>query len=340
MTRSRRLPGPLRRLAGDLSDRLVAEPQPRWREPMLATLTHAHFSHPDWLFEIKLDGVRSVAVCDHETVRLVSRNRKQQNSAFPEVAEAVAATPPQRLVVDGEVVAFEHGRPSFGRLQHRMHLRDPERARRSGIAVSYYLFDLLHLDGFDTTALPLATRKQLLEESVEFAGPLRFSTHRTEQGLIYFEEACKQGFEGLIAKQADSPYRPGTRSRTWLKFKCWSRQEFVIGGFTPPTGSRTGFGAVLVGYHHGSRLRYAGKVGTGYDEDTLRRLRGKLDRLRQESPPFDEEVGEPDVRWVTPRLVCEVAFAEWTADGRLRHPRFVGLRPDRNPAAVVREPRR
>ncbi|HEX2028496.1 MAG TPA: non-homologous end-joining DNA ligase [Nitriliruptorales bacterium] len=317
---------------------LEAEDHPRWCAPMTATLTDEPFSDPDWLFEPKLDGVRAIGIRDGDDVHLVSRNRKVMDRAYPELVDALATAAPPRCVVDGEVVAFERGRTSFERLQGRMNLQDPERARASGIAVYLYLFDLLHLDGMDTTALPLRTRKVLLKQAVRFEDPVRFGTHRNEHGRELFDEACHQGWEGLIAKRADSRYRVGTRSRDWLKFKCVQRQEFVIGGFTDPRGSRVGFGALLVGYRDGSALRYAGKVGTGYGQDTLRRVRARMGPLERTTTPFDEEVGEKGAHWVAPRLVCEVAFTEWTEDGKLRHPRFLGLREDKAPEQVVREP--
>ncbi len=316
---------------------LLEDAGPRFIRPMKATLTDERFSDPEWIFEVKLDGVRAIGVRDGSDVRIVSRNQKPMDAAYPELVEALGQVGPERLVVDGEIVAFEEGRPSFQRLQGRMNIQDPERARRTGIRVYWYLFDLLHLDGRDTLRLPLRTRKGLLERSIDFADPLRLSTHRAEHGLAYYEEACRRGWEGLIAKRAGAEYRPGSRSRDWLKFKCLDRQEFVIGGFTDPQGSRVGFGALLVGYHDDDRLRYAGKVGTGWTDQQLRDLRERLDELEGDRSPFDEEVPERDPHWVRPELVCEVGFSEWTGDGRLRHPRFLGMRTDKDASEVVRE---
>jgi DNA ligase D-like protein (predicted ligase) len=306
---------------------------------MLATLTDRRFSEPDWIFERKLDGVRALAFRKGDRVRLLSRNRKDLYRTYPEVVEALAGQPALDVVVDGEVVAFEGRQTSFARLQGRMQLRDPDRARISGIAIFYYAFDLLHLEGHDLTRLPLRRRKSLLRQGLRFADPLRFLTHRAEHGERYHREACDRGWEGLIAKRASGPYAGG-RSTDWLKFKCVADQELVIGGFTDPKGSRAGFGALLVGHYEDGKLAYAGKVGTGYNEGVLRDLREEMDRLAREDPPFELRTGNlprRDVHWVEPRLVGQIGFTEWTGDGRLRHPRFQGLRRDKNATDVVRE---
>jgi bifunctional non-homologous end joining protein LigD len=259
------------------------------------------------------------------------------DDTYPEVADALGCETEADVVVDGEIVAFEDGRTSFARLQRRMQARDPEAARRSGIAVFYYVFDLLHLAGHDVTDLPLRFRKALLRRAVTYRGPLRYSPHRNTNGEAFYEQACRRGWEGVIAKRVDSPY-VGRRSPDWLKFKCTNQQEVVIGGFTEPAGSRIGFGALLIGFHVGEELVYAGKVGTGYDNETLSSLRRRLDALRQDDPPF---VGvrprQRGVHWVRPELVAEVAFTEWTEDAKLRHPRFLGLRRDKSPGEVIRE---
>jgi DNA ligase D-like protein (predicted ligase) len=247
--------------------------------------------------------------------------------------------------VDGEVVAFDRGRTSFGRLQQRIGISDPDRARRSPVAVFYYVFDLLHLDGHDTTAVPLRARKSLLRSTLSFrSGTLRYTAHRNAEGEGLFAAACARGWEGVIAKRADAPY-VGRRSGDWLKFKCSAGQELVVVGFTEPTRSRVGLGALVVGYYQGGDLVYAGKVGTGFSQATLRELRRRLDALETPDSPFhDDDVrraargpGGAAVHWVRPELVAEVAFTEWTTDGRLRHPRFVGLRDDKPARDVVRE---
>jgi bifunctional non-homologous end joining protein LigD len=217
-----------------------------------------------------------------------------------------------------------------------MQTRDPEQARRSGVAVYYYVFDVLHVDGYDVTGLPLRSRKRLLRALLAYRGPVRFTSHRNTEGERFYEEACRKRWEGLIAKRAESTY-VHRRSPDWLKFKCVNSQEFVIGGFTEPAGTRNEFGALLIGYYDGGDLRYAGKVGTGFDERMLRDLGARLRRLERADSPFADAVPTRKLHWVKPQIVCEVGFTEWTGDGRLRHPRFMGLRRDKRPRQVLRE---
>ena len=303
---------------------------PDWVQPMLATLTDRRFSDPDWLFERKVDGVRGLAFRHRRKVRLLSRNRLDMGR-YPEILVALADQPAEDFVIDGEIVAFRGGQTSFSRLQRRgLGVRTP---------VFYYCFDLLHLDGRDLTALPVRRRKALLRRALRFRDPIRFLPHRLEHGERYHREACQNGWEGVIAKRGSAPYGHG-RSGDWLKLKCVSDQELVIGGFTEPKGSRTGFGALLVGHFEDGELAYAGKVGTGYNADLLRDLSRELDRLERPEPPFTRRTGllpKVDVHWVEPVLVAQIGFAEWTGDGRLRHPRFMGLRRDKDARDVVRE---
>ena len=296
---------------------------------MKAVLTDERFSDPDWIFERKLDGIRCVAIRDGARVRLLSRNDLALNGRYPEVAQALEADACDRFVVDGEVVAFDGARTSFARLAERGHRRVP---------VFLYVFDLLWLDGRDVRALPLRTRKRLLRSALSFEGAVRLTPYRNGAGEALFEEACRKGWEGVIAKRADSPYR-STRSRDWLKFKCEQGQELVIGGFTPPKGARTDFGALLVGHFDDGALRYAGKVGTGFDHETLRELGRRMRALRRDDPPFADaaSIRERGVTWVKPELVAQIGFTEWTSAGRLRHPRFLGLRDDKAAREVVRE---
>ena len=305
---------------------------------MLATLTDDPFSDPEWVFERKLDGVRLLAFRRGSEVRLMTRNRKRRNGSYPEIVDALAAMDAPDFVVDGEVVGLGGGTSGFARLQGRMHVADRESARASGIAIAYYVFDVPWLAGRDLSDVPLRERKAILRRALAFRHPIRYTPHSNERGTELLKDACRRGWEGLIAKRADSPYVHG-RSRDWRKLKCVSRQEFVIGGYTDPQGARTGFGALLIGVHGDGGLRYAGKVGTGYDEATLRDLGRRLRSIERRASPFSERRGLPrkGVHWVSPRLVAEVGFTEWTADGRLRHPRFVGLRSDKDPADVVRE---
>jgi bifunctional non-homologous end joining protein LigD len=303
---------------------------------MLATLTDRRFSDPGWLFERKLDGERCLAFRDGPNLRLLSRKRQPLDRTYPELVDVLAPQEPADFVVDGEVVAFEDGRTSFARLQQRIGITDPWLAHRSPVAVYYYLFDLLYIDGYDITQLPLRARKAQLG-TFRFGGRLRLTRHRNTEGEAAFESACARAWEGVIAKRADAPYRSG-RSTDWLKFKCSRGQEFVIGGFTDPSGSRVGLGALLVGYYDDGKLRYAGKVGTGYTEAMLRDLRRRLDALEVPSSPFDDaRIKQRGVHWVRPELVAQVAFTEWTPEGKLRHPRFEGLRFDKAPTEVRRE---
>ncbi|WP_353940660.1 non-homologous end-joining DNA ligase [Streptomyces sp. HUAS MG91] len=303
---------------------------------MLATLSDRRDFPAGWIFERKLDGVRVLAVRENGKVTLRSRSGRKLDATYPEIVDALAAQDCADFTIDGEMVAYAHGRTDFGRLQQRMGLTRPADVARSGVAVTYYAFDLLRLDGTDLRRLPLRTRKSLLRNALTFRAPLRLTTHRNEGGRELLADACARGWEGLIANRADSPYR-GRRSDAWLKLKCSRGQEFVVGGFTEPTGSRKGIGALLIGYYEDGRLRYAGKVGTGFDQKTLTGLRDRLDELRVDTSPFDGRVVQPTALWTRPRLVAEVAFSEWTRDGLLRHPRYQGLRDDKKPTDVVRE---
>ncbi|WP_419146279.1 non-homologous end-joining DNA ligase [Iamia majanohamensis] len=303
---------------------------------MLATLVDEVVTGDGWVFERKLDGIRLVVVRDGERVRLLTRNQLDRTARYPELEEALAAQPCDRFVADAEVVAFDGATTSFSRLQQRSGLAGTE-ALDSGVAVRLYLFDLMHLDGEDLVDRPLRERKALLRDALDFEDPLRFCAHRNADGAAYLDEACRKGWEGLIAKRADSRYRTG-RGREWLKLKCVARQEVVIGGWTDPKGSRNGLGALLVGYHDDEgALRYAGRVGTGFDDTLLQELSDQLGRRARSTSPFAAAPDGSDVHWATPDLVCEVGFTEWTRGGRLRHPRFLGLREDKDPADVVRE---
>jgi DNA ligase D-like protein (predicted ligase) len=312
--------------------------QPGWLDPELATLTQDRFSDPGWIFERKLDGERCLAFRSGSQVRLMTRNQKEDTSTYPEVSEALAGQQAGDFIIDGEIVAFEGGQTRFALLQQRLGVRHPGPDLLAGVPVYFYIFDVLWAEGRDRRSLPLRERKQILRGLLVFAGPLRFTEHRDTDGEAYYRQACASGWEGVIAKRADAPYRAG-RTRDWLKFKCEAGQEFVIGGFTDPRGTRTGFGALLLGYYDPDRkLVYAGKVGTGFTRQALDRLHAMLAGLERDRPPFDRgRLPRSGVHWVQPRLVAEVGFSEWTTDGELRHPRFQGLRDDKDPADVVRE---
>jgi bifunctional non-homologous end joining protein LigD len=288
--------------------------------------------------ERKLDGVRCLAFRRGAQLALRSRNRADRSATYPELIEPLAHQASEDFVVDEEVVAFKGRKTSFSLLQQRMGATTLEAARRSPVAIYYYLFDVLHLNGYDTTTLMLRDRKALLEAAFVFADPVRVSRHWKTHGERYLQRACRLGWEGLITKRAGSTYQR-RRSRDWLKFKCANKHELVIGGFTAPQGRRIGFGAVLVGYYEDGDFRYARKVGTGYTEQTLRTLSNRLARLKQARPPFTDShtIRERHATWVKPSLVAEIAFTEWTRDDKLRHPRYSGLRSDRPAQDVVRE---
>src|ERR1700761_5958625 len=305
-------------------------------EAMKAKLTAEAFDDPGWIFERKLDGERAIVERTPKGVVIRSRTGRRMDN-YPELTEAFEAEATPNLVVDGEIVAFDGRTTSFEKLQGRLGIADPRLARLTGIEVFIYVFDLLELEGRDVTGLPLRERKALLKSELEFHGPVRYTQHRNEKGEKYFLEACTEGWEGLIAKRADSTYQH-RRSKDWLKVKCSFEQELVIGGFTPPKGSRERFGALLVGYHEGDDLRYAGKVGTGFDHHALEDLGDKMEALRQSDIPFTAGSGLPrDATWIEPELVGEFGFSEWTRDGKLRHPRYLGLRDDKRASEVVRE---
>jgi bifunctional non-homologous end joining protein LigD len=326
----------LDRLPADQKKKLVAMPEPDWEDPMLATLTHNYFSDPGWIFGRKLDGVRCITYRKGREIRLMSRTRNEMSASFPEIRDAFEAMPEGDYIVDGEVVAFRDGETDFQMLQPRMGLINPADARATGIPIFYYLFDILYLGGYDVTQLPLVSRKAVLEDALTYKDPLRYLEYRRGNGLAYFKEACRKGWEGLIAKRAESTYQH-RRSDDWLKFKCINQQEFVIGGWTEPHGKRIAFGALLLGYYDHGKLRYAGKVGTGFSDQVLIDLMEKLAPLERETSPFDEEIQEKEVHWVEPKLVAEIGFENWTEEGRLRQPRYRGLRYDKDPKTVVRE---
>lgn len=301
---------------------------PRWIEPMKATLTKDYFSDPEWIFERKWDGIRCIAFKSGSRLRMLSRNRLDLADRYPSIAEGLKAQSGD-FVLDGEIAAVGKGdKAGFGLLQQ---------ARHGQISLVYLVFDVMHAEGFDVRPLPLITRREVLSSLLSWRAPLQLVEQVERKGEVYFRQACKRGWEGVIAKRALSGYS-GSRSKDWLKFKCSSEQELVIGGFTDPQGARSGFGALLVGYYADGDLHYAGKVGTGFNAALLQELRSRLDRLERDAAPF-VELGKrpPKAHWVEPTLVAQIAFSEWTGDGRLRHPSFVGLRDDKDPREVVRE---
>ncbi|MFO7928307.1 MAG: non-homologous end-joining DNA ligase [Candidatus Humimicrobiaceae bacterium] len=317
--------------------KISKESQPDFFSPMLATLTHDYFNHKDWVYERKLDGERAVTFVKNKEVRLMSRNQKKINFRYPEIVDYFKGIN-FNFVIDGEIVALANKLSSFEKLQDRMHVSSEKEAKKSKVRIFYYIFDIIHCQGFNLSKLDLTSRKKILKDLFNFKKPIRYLIHRRENGLKYYKQACKKGWEGIIAKDGNSNY-VYSRSKKWLKFKCIKQQEFVIGGYTDPKGSRTGFGALLLGYYKDKDLKYAGEVGTGFDHSTLEFLKPKLKKLEIDEPPFSEteNIENKGVHWVKPQLVCEVGFTEWTRYGKLRHPRYKGLRNDKQPEKVARE---
>jgi DNA ligase D-like protein (predicted ligase) len=304
---------------------------------MLATLTDRRDFGDDWLLERKFDGERCVARKVDSDVRLESRTGKDLTSTYPEVRAAVAAQRSRDLLLDGEVVAYDGDQTSFTRLQQRLGVSRPSPEQVAKYPVVYCVFDLLEVDGEDLTDRPLLERRARLTRTIRSTSALQHSEAWSDDSQRRFAAACRSGWEGLIAKRADAPYVAG-RSKDWLKLKCVWEQEFVIGGYTDPGGSRTDFGALLVGYYEQGSLRYAGKVGTGYTKATLHDLGIRLRKLETAGPAFVDARPIPrSAHWTRPKLVAQIGFAEWTSDARLRQPRFLGLRHDKSPAEVVRE---
>jgi bifunctional non-homologous end joining protein LigD len=327
-------------LAARLASAPAGEVDAATQSVMLASPAARPFSDARWLFEIKYDGVRVLAAREGARVALYGRAGQDFTSRYSEVVTALRALPLTRFVLDGEVVALdEAGRPSFQRLQNRMHLTRPAdvERERSTVPVSAVFFDALALEGRDLRRLPLLERKACLALAVPARGVIRYGDHVVERGEAFYEAAAEQRVEGILAKRVDSRYTGG-RTREWLKIKCHRRQEFVIGGWTDPQGARGLFGALHLGVYEDGRLVYVAKVGTGFDEATLRRVWERLQPLARPTSPF--ATGTPTGRrhhWVEPSLVCEVRFTEWTDEGGVRHPAFLGLRDDKRPEDCRRE---
>ncbi len=315
-------------------------------DPMKATLVDAPPTKGEWLYEVKFDGYRALALKSGGNVQLLSRNEKDFALRFPEITEAIARLPADNVIIDGEIVAMDsQGRPSFQLLQaFQLGTERP--------ALAFYLFDLLHCEGNDLTAEPLHERRRQLELlSKGLAEPVRFSASLSGEPQRLLEEVSRLGLEGVIGKERNSPYQGGQRTKTWIKLKCVREQEFVIGGYTPPDGARKHFGALLLGVFEGAKLRFVGKAGTGFNSAILRSLHRAMKEIEQGNCPFDDLPEKKAGRWsqnitpaemklchwVRPDLVCQIRFTEWTNDGKLRHPVFLGLREDKDPRDVVRE---
>jgi bifunctional non-homologous end joining protein LigD len=286
---------------------------------MLATLVEAPFHQPGWVYEEKYDGIRMLAAKSGSRVQLVTRNLIDRTADFPAIAAALAALPAPTLLLDGEIVVFDAAGVSRFQLFGADASHTPV----------YVLFDLLFARGRDLRARPLAERRAALEKEVRPHGPLRLARRLAADGFQAFELARARGLEGIVAKDAASAYETGKRSTAWRKVKVRAEEEFVIGGYTAPAGARSHFGAILVGAFDGDRLRYAGKVGTGFTAKTLAELAERFRPLVRPSPAFVDPPRERGVTWLAPRLVAQIGFMERTGDGRLRHPVYLGLREDK-----------
>ncbi|MUP44705.1 ATP-dependent DNA ligase [Gramella sp. BOM4] len=317
-------------------DKLNKKKQPDWISPMLAKLTHDVFSDAEWIFERKLDGERCLVFKKNGKVELMSRNQKELNNTYPELVRAFEEQDTDNFIADTEIVAFDGNVTSFRELQKRMHLKKKEAIESSKVKVFIYLFDLIYHDGYELDKLPLTERKKLLRELLDFEDPIRFTPHRNEKGKEFYQEACKKDWEGLIAKKANSTYAH-SRSSNWLKFKCENQQEFVIVGYTKPQGTRKGFGAILIGFYKDDKLKYAGKVGTGYTDEMLEDLHSRFQKLEIDEPAVSGRLPSKNVHWLKPKMVAEVAFTEWTSTNKLRHPRYLGLRRDKKVKDVLKE---
>jgi bifunctional non-homologous end joining protein LigD len=320
--------------------------RPRFVEPMKPRLIEHAPNTGDWAYELKFDGIRALAIKSGASRQLISRNEKNLNNRFPDIARAAGDFDADECVVDGEVVAMdEEGRSSFQLLQ-RTELDG------KGAPLAFYVFDLLQLNGRSLIRLPLALRKKMLMQIVPSSGDIiRLSGEIGTEARTLLPEIKRHGLEGLIGKLRDSVYEPGRRSGAWIKIKCVNEQEFVVGGYTPPAGARKHFGAILVGYYEKEKFLFAGKVGTGFDSKSLAAFYKKMRAEQRETCPFSDLPSKQNsewvqgitpsmmrkMHWVNPKFVCQVKFAEWTRDLKLRQPVFLGLREDKSPREVVRE---
>jgi len=300
--------------------------------PMLATLVDEPFSDPEWIFETKWDGFRSVCFISKGKARFVSRNQIEMTPQYPELANISKQIDAKEAILDGEIVALdEHGRPQFQLLQNKLRIRSGSYAKARSAQILYFVFDLLYLDGYDLMACPVVERKAKLEQILRPASFIKYSDHVEDEGEAFFREIAKFRLEGMIAKRAASKYVQ-KRTADWLKVKTVQRSEVVIGGYTQPRGARSYLGSLVVGLYRDGKLHYVAHVGGGLNERTLTQIYKLLQPLKTDQSPFavKPKTNEP-VQWVKPKLVAEVKFSEWTADQRMRHPVFIGLREDKKP---------
>ena len=342
-------PGSKLRAAAEQAGAATSRVEPRKVQAMLAESADEAFTRDGWVFELKLDGYRLIASKTNGEALLLTRNGNDYTAVFPEIARAIKALPIDEFIIDGEVVCLDaEGKPSFARLQRRGRLTSDIAIRQAAVELpaTFYAFDLLAVDDLDVRPLPLVTRKELLAQAVPKLGPVRFLEHIEREGEAFLTQVEKLGLEGIIAKKADAPYRPG-RTAQWLKIKAEASGDFVIVGFTQPKGSRSHLGALQLGDYVNGELVYAGRVGTGFNDELLRELGDLLDPIVRPTPPCRGPVigglttdTIPEIRtttWVEPMYVCEVQFREWTPDGLLRHAAYLRARSDKRPQDCVRQ---
>jgi bifunctional non-homologous end joining protein LigD len=316
---------------------------PRFVQPELATLVKQAPQGDDWLHEVKFDGYRALARIERGRVEMRSRNDKDWTGPYRVLVDDLAKLPVENAMLDGEVVVqLSDGTTSFEELRRVLSSNDVEDERHgaAGSRLAYYVFDLLYLNGFDLLDTPIEERRRLLARLLASGGGrIHYSEHIPGDGPTVLAKACRMGLEGVVSKRATTRYRPGARGADWVKSKCRHEQEFVVGGYTDPGGTRVGFGALLLGVRSSGGLRYVSRVGTGFDDKLLRSLGERISALEVDSPPFTENLPTTlrGVHWVKPELVAEVTFMEWTSTGGIRHPSFIGLREDKSSAEVVAE---
>jgi DNA ligase D-like protein (predicted ligase) len=301
--------------------------QKKFISPMKAYLTKKYFSSSDWIYEEKFDGIRAIVVKKDNKVTLYSRNKNILNKKFPSIVKELEKLKTKNYIADSEIVAFDKNITSFSKLQ---------KMKKEKTKIYMYIFDLLYFDKFDLRDEDLLKRKEILKKNLKFSNKIRYTKHILKQGEKFFKKMCSLKKEGVIAKRKDSKYL-SKRSTSWLKFKCSNRQEFIIIGYTKAQRSRIGFGALLLGYYDKNSLRYAGKVGTGFNDAYLKSFYQKLKKIKSIKNPTIDSIKEKNINFIKPKYVAEISFSEWTCDNKLRHPSFLGLRSDKKLKEVVKE---
>jgi DNA ligase D-like protein (predicted ligase) len=303
---------------------------------MLAVLTDNYFSSDQYIYEHKWDGERLIAYKKGKDIKLFSRDKKLLNGIYPTIVNALKDQFIDNFIIDGEVIAYKGNKTNFSILQKRMH--ELATKVKTDIKIEYQIFDVIYIGNYSTISLDQLSRKIIVKNMLEFKDPLNYTEHIFKDGLEYFHKACKNNWEGVIAKYIFGTYVQ-KRSKNWLKFKCINEQEFIIIGYTNPHGLRKYFGALLLGYYYKDNLMYAGKVGTGFSQYILKDLYDKFQSIKIKKPLIDiSDIKHIDeITWLKPKIVAQIKFTEWTVYNKLRHPRFIGLRDDKDPKDVVKE---